>query len=369
MKLERIFLQNYANYESQDYATDRMLNVLVGENAQGKTNLLDAIYYLSRGSSGRYGRDADIIRWGNGFFRLRALVRSHEMTRDITISYTQGKKAVSVDGNALRSNAQLMGVFNTVLFSPDDLAMVKGSPERRRKYLDDELMQTDPTYYGDVYRYRKILQQRNNVLKKIRAGQKEEHLLDVLDEQLAGVGMSLTRRRMDMAERIRPLARLVQRRMTAGEEELDIEYLCSSRRQPRNKGETICEETFLELLKESRAEDVGRGFTGYGPHRDDLMTLINGADARISGSQGQQRTVALSLKIAEIEFLKAQTGEVPVLLLDDVLSELDGGRRKKLLETVSDNIQTFITCTELEHLDPQLIGRAAVSRIRQGKVE
>ncbi|QRN85097.1 DNA replication/repair protein RecF [Clostridia bacterium] len=348
MRITRIFIQNFTNYQAQDCSPDTKINILQGENAQGKSNFLDAIHYLSRATSYRHSKDKELIRWNNEFFRLKALIEGKEGNKKIEINYLSGKKGIFIDDMRIDTIDNFLGSFLTVIFSPEDLTLIKGSPDNRRRFLDDELLQSSHRYAKELYRYKKILLQRNNLLKKMRNGEINEELLSVYDRQMAQNGIYVLESRKDMLEKLKPLARLSHRKLTDGKEELEIIYLSSF--DPSNSNAGLTEESYIQLLKNHWKEDTLRGYTGLGPHRDDFKILINGKDAKIYGSQGQQRTVALSLKMAEIEFLKAVHGEYPVLLLDDVLSELDNSRRNCLIELVSQNIQTFITCTDVEDL-------------------
>jgi len=367
MKLNRIYLQNYGNYERQDLLPDSELNIFTGNNAQGKSNLLDAIYYLSRGASGRFSRDRDIIRWNADFFRITALLESGGLEQKVSVTYGKGRKEIRVDGNPVENFSCLAGVFRTVLFSPDDLFLVKGGPEYRRTFLDHQLIQTATGYDRELQNYRRILNHRNALLKLLRENQAKLDLLEVYDRQLAVSGSMLIRTRMTLLEKIRPLARRIHTRLTSGEELLEVKYQCSACTQPDSLNPPA-EEEFLEILRESRNDDIRRGSTGCGPHRDDLLLEVNGTDIRTFGSQGQCRTTALSLKMTELEYLKEETGEYPVLLLDDVLSELDLQRRTSLLDTVRQSIQTFITGTGTDLLGDTLLHKARVFTIESGRI-
>lgn len=348
MRISRIFIQNFTNYQAQDYSPDENINILQGENAQGKSNFLDAIHYLSRATSYRHSKEKELIRWNNEFFRLKVIIEGKEGTKKIEINYLSGKKGIFIDDMRIDTIDNFLGSFLTVIFSPEDLSLIKGPPDNRRRFLDDELLQSSHRYAKELYRYRKILLQRNNLLKKMRNSEINEELLSVYDKQMAQNGIYVLESRMGMLDKLKPLARLSHRKLTDGKEELEIQYLSTF--DIASKGKELTEESYIQLLKNRWEEDTLRGYTGLGPHRDDFKILINGKDAKIYGSQGQQRTVALSLKMAEIEFLKSVHGEYPVLLLDDVLSELDNNRRNSLIDLVSQNIQTFITCTDVEDL-------------------
>ncbi len=351
MRLERIYLQNFTNYASQDCMFGENINVFQGENAQGKSNFLDAIYYLSRACSYRHNKDKELMRWEQPYFRIKAIVSQKNEKHTITLTYHEGKKTVLLDETPLQSLDQLAGTFLTVIFSPEDLALVKGSPDHRRKFLDDELIQTDRQYARELYRYKKIIQQRNHVLKTMRQRYEEDDLLQVYDDQLAVCGLFILQRRLAILDKLNPLAAKAHDQLTDGKEKLSLRYLC-------NLPGDVCgltEKDYLKALQERRQEDVNRGYSTLGPHRDDLELTIDGHSAKTYGSQGQQRTVALSLKMAEADYIQFHEGEYPVLLLDDVLSELDGTRRESLLRLVNQNIQTFITCTDAEDMRSQTL--------------
>lgn len=348
MRINRLFLQNFLNFQAEDCLFHKNINILQGANAQGKSNLLDGIHYISRAASYRHSKDSELIRWGQEFFRLKALIEKDQEDEEITITYLQGKRGIFHNENRIDTINKHLGHLVTVIFSPEDLYIIKGGPEQRRRFIDEELAQTSEPYIKELYRYKKILNQRNHFLKRVRKGQSKADMLGVYDDQLVASGVFLWEQRRIMLEKIQPLMRLAHRRLTDGGEEIDIHYQHSlsdyELREPPSK------EVFSQKLKEKRDEDLIRGFTTIGPHRDDFSIYIDGKDCRVFGSQGQQRTVALSLKIAEVEFLQSIYGQYPILLLDDVLSELDEKRRMRLLELVSQNIQTFITCTDTEDI-------------------
>jgi len=366
MFLKWLKLNNFTNYTELNYEVDNFLNLIVGDNAQGKTNLLDAIYYLSNGSSYRYHQDQQLIKWNSDFFTIQALTENKYSQNKLVFSYTKNKKNINVNENKLNKVADLLGIFTVVFFSPDDLYLVKGNPNLRRKYLDTELSQVSPKYYYYLQQYKKSLLQRNRLLKEIKFKKIDQKNLEIWNIQLAHYGAWLIVKRLEMLKKIKPLARLTHRKLADGLEELEIIYRHSL--PVKNSQFTLqdLEESFLSELSLCLEEDLLRGFTTKGPHRDDFEVRVNGYDLRNFGSQGQQRTAALSLKIAEVEFMYAETGEYPVLLLDDVLSELDKKRRDQLLRLVSERIQTFITCTETGFLNREIVEKASVTQVTNG---
>ncbi|MDS1029827.1 DNA replication/repair protein RecF [Bacillota bacterium LX-D] len=369
MYLQSLDLQNFTNYTNLKYYVTHKLNILVGKNAQGKSNLLEAIYYLSSAHSGRYPNDLELIKWGSDFFQIKAEVGTKNSVFQLRYSLKNKKKELEVNGTKSNKVTDIIGLFNVVLFSPDDLFIVKGTPALRRRYLDNEIIQVSPSYYHYLLQYRKILLQRNNLLKNIKLGKSDTGSLDVWESQLAKSGAWLISKRLEMLQKIKPLARLAHRRLTSGQEELEIIYKSTICQNIEQIGSHNLEKIFLENLQKFQKEDTIKGYTTIGPQRDDFELKINGLNANVFGSQGQQRTVALSLKIAELEFMFAESGEYPVLLLDDVLSELDKNRREQLLSMVSKKIQTFITCTDLEFLNQETLAKAAIAEISGGKLQ
>lgn len=366
MFLKWLKLNNFTNYTELNYEVDTFLNLIVGDNAQGKTNLLDAIYYLSSGSSYRYHHDQQLIKWNADFFTINAVTESKYNLNKFAFSYTNNKKVITVNESKLGKISDLLGIFTVVFFSPDDLYIVKGSPNLRRKYLDSELSQVSPKYYYYLQQYKKSLLQRNRLLKEIKLNKTGKKSLEIWNIQLAKYGAWLIVKRLEMLKKLKPLARLTHRKLADGLEELEIIYKHSLTVKDNQFTLQELEDSFLVQLELCLEDDVIRGFTTKGPHRDDFEVRVNGYNLKEYGSQGQQRTAALSLKISEVEFMYAETGEYPVLLLDDVLSELDKKRRDQLLRLVSDRIQTFITCTETSFLNREILEKASITQVTKG---
>jgi DNA replication and repair protein RecF len=366
MFLQWLKLNNFTNYKELNFEADAFLNLIVGDNAQGKTNLLDAIYYLSHGTSYRYHQDQQLIRWNADFFTITAVTKNKYTLNKLAYSYKDNKKNITINESKLNKIADLLGIFTVVFFSPDDLYIVKGNPSLRRKYLDSELCQVSPKYYYYLQQYRKTLLQRNRLLKEIRLDKSNKKSLEIWNIQLAKYGAWLIIKRLEMLNKIKPLARLTHRKLSDGLEELEIIY--SHSLDINNNHFTLewLEDFIISQLESCFDYDLMRGFTTKGPHRDDFVVKINGYNLKEFGSQGQQRTAALSLKISEVEFMYGETGEYPVLLLDDVLSELDKKRRDQLLALVSDRIQTFITCTETSFLNKNILEKASINKVSRG---
>lgn len=367
MHIERLYLKNYRNITEEDINLNSSLNVFIGPNAQGKTNILESIYYLGTGSSHRTNSDQDLIKWDNNYFFLKASVfrRNREMT--ISIGYNGSKKEIKVDNNPIQKLSDLMGYVNVVIFSPEDLQMVKGSPNFRRRFLNVEISQVNPYYYHNLQKYNQVLQQRNQLLKELRETRKKGDLLFIWDQQLVDLGSRLIKKRLEAIEKIDILARLVHRKITNGRENLVLGYESTLGEITNKESREEIQAIFEAKLREGQDLEIRRGVTLYGPQRDDLALTVNDINVRQFGSQGQQRTTALALKIAELEFMKSEMGEYPILLLDDVFSELDTSRKKHLLEVIRDRIQTFITSTDLESLS-EINGKHFLFNIKDGQV-
>lgn len=341
MYFKELELVNFRNYEKLKIRFHEKVNILLGENAQGKTNLLEALYIMSLGKSFRTSRDSDMIRFGTDFARIRTVSEKEGEDLIVEIGLIRRKKSLKIDGVKKKKISDLLENVYIVIFSPDDLRIVKDEPEKRRRFIDRELCQLSPVYYDDLVRYRKALNQRNVLLREERP---DASLMDIWDEETAFYGSRIMVRRKAFSERLRVISRKIHGDLTEGREELDVFYepdIPLAENPPEQRKQ------YLQVLREGREKDAARRTTLRGPHRDDLGIKTNGTDVRNYGSQGQQRTAALSLKLAELTLIEEETGEKPVLLLDDVLSELDRTRQRQLITSFGD-IQIFITATELD---------------------
>lgn len=362
MKITRLRALQYRNYPSLLIEPTEGVTLLLGDNAQGKTNLLEAIALMSTGRSHRTRSDRDLVRIGQEEAAVRVHVEhksaAHEIEMRLYASASAHRK-VLINGAPISRTGELLGYLNAVLFTPEDLRLVKEGPQERRRFLDMELSQAIPGYYYALQRYLRILKQRNALLKRIAIREGLRETLDTWDEQLCAVAPEIHRRRADFCERLRVVAGERHRDIAAGGEELEVSYL------PSPGGEGDFARAMLEALHAAREDDIRRGITSVGPHRDDLLLRIQGRDSRLYASQGQQRTAALSLKLSELQLMQEQTGEWPLLLLDDVMSELDARRRDALLGHMQ-GVQTFITAA----VDgaPLPVG-ARVYRVREGRIE
>ena len=352
MQIARLKLNYFRNYEALDLRPLPGLNVIVGENAQRKTNAVEAVFFCAFGRSHRTARDAELINQGmsGGYVGLDVQTRAGE--RRIEMKLRAGeRKQVFIDRLQTQRSGELMGVLNVVMFSPEDLELVKGAPAERRRFLDMELSQLRPAYYYKIQQYNAALKQRNALLKgepgRERSQREVREQLYVWDEQLAAAGADVMRMRQEFVDSLSTLARDLHRSISGGREQLAVSYAPSV--DAARYGGTE-REALQEALYASALDDIRRGFTTMGPHRDDLSVCLGDAPVRVFGSQGQQRTAALSLKLSELALLTEEKGEPPVLLLDDVLSELDEPRQRALLEAMRD-CQCFLTCTSLAGLE------------------
>ena len=358
MRLRRLRLRNHRNYAQLDLTPGPGVNVFIGPNGQGKTNLLEAVAMLALSSSPRARREHELVGPVGPRSRIEAEVAGGQSTRQLSIALDvegeRTRRTIEVDG-ARRRAVDLPGNFRVTLFWPDDLGLVKAGPELRRRFLNQMLVQVEPGYARALAGLRRVLEQRNSLLKRIAAGEGGEDMLDAWDEELVRVSGEIVGARAKATSALEPEAARYHGRIAAGER-LEVHY----------EGPP---DDLAEAVHNSRSEDLRRGSTGVGPHRDDLRILLGGQDARSFGSQGQQRTAVVSLKLAEAAVIERRTGERPVLLLDDVLSELDGDRRAALLNEVAAGGQVIVTSVEAGPFPPELIAAAMVWTVTAGTIE
>jgi len=369
--LKKIFLKNFRNYAREEVQFKEGINIFFGENAQGKTNLLESIYLLSMGKSYRAYRDQELVKWQEKEFTIKAIGEREKRTLTIEVSFSlEGKKIIRINEQEQKRVSSLLGLFNAVIFAPSDLQLIQGAPGERRKFLDLEISQVSPKYHYDLQQYYRSLQQRNNLLKSIREKKQNLDLLSIWDEQITDLGSKIIKKRIECLKKLAILAKLMHRKITAQGETLELKYLSSlDVVEEKIKEEQEIKDIFKHKLEKIREEEIYRGVTLAGPHRDDFSSAINGVDVKTFGSQGQQRTAVLSLKLAELEFIKSEGGEYPLLLLDDVMSELDKERREHLLKVVRNRIQTFITTTNLKDFPEEFLQEANLAQVRKGKIE
>ena len=359
MQITELTLRNYRSYETLHLAFDPGVQIFLGANAQGKTNIIEALYYAAFGRSHRTSSDAELIRVGADGAHIALSFRRHDVPGALSFTFARGaRRRIEYAGESLRQR-DLVGILPMVLFSPEDLFLVKGAPALRRRYLDAELSQASPAYYGELLRYTRILKQRNAVLKDIRERLAAPDDLLPWDAQLAKSAAYIVTRRTSAVAQLGALSARVQSVLAAGEE-LTLVYDIAGAAPESGAKDDMTEQLYLwynKMLREGRARDIARAATGVGPHLDDLVLRVGGMNLRSFGSQGQQRTGALALKLAELFYLQENVGEAPILLLDDVMSELDADRRRALLDFIRhENIQTFITATDAAYFPAERMG-------------
>ena len=344
MLVRSLKLRNYRNYRELSLDFCDNINIFLGQNAQGKTNIIESVYYSAFGRSHRTHNDNELIFFQEPMACLQLSMERLGVQQELRFEFQRGKKRRILWNESPIRRSELIGKLNTVLFSPEDLFLIKGAPAGRRRFLDREISQASPSYYHDLLSYTHIVTQRNALLKRIREQSASEGMLEIWDHQLAEYAVRIVAKRQEAVQKLHLLANSMQRRISAEVEELSISYAISGMEENMTKDMLSW---YNEKISRSRHLDIARGSTGTGPHHDDLVLCVNGIDLRSFGSQGQQRTGALSLKLAELEFLHSETGEYPVLLLDDVMSELDRTRRQRLLDFIrQEQIQTLVTATD-----------------------
>ncbi len=368
MKLTELNLHHFRNYDEAQVEFSPQINVLIGENAQGKTNLLESIYVLAMTRSHRTNNDRELIEFGKDAAQIRGTVQRE--LGSLKLELDIGKHGKKAKANHLEKArlSEYLGQLNVILFAPEDLALVKGAPTVRRRFIDMEFGQVSPKYLHDLTQYRDILKQRNRYLKQLQSHEAQDQLyLEVLSEQLAAVGGAIISQRVKFLSELEGYAQELHQSITQGRENLTFEY-SSAVKDASTLTEVELSEVLMDLYRQNQSKEIFQGTTLYGPHRDDVRFLINHKNVQTYGSQGQQRTTALSVKLAEIDLMKNQTGEYPILLLDDVLSELDGARQTHLLKTIQDKVQTFLTTPGLSDVARNLIKEPRIFHIRDGQI-
>ena len=337
MMLKSVALSHFRNYSDMYMEFDKGTNILYGDNAQGKTNILEAVYVSGTSRSHKGSKDKELIQFGQEESHIRTVVERDGLDYQIDMHIKKNKsKGIAINKVPIKKASELFGILNIVFFSPEDLNIIKNGPSERRRFLDMELCQLDKVYLYHLTKYNKILNQRNKLLKDINFKPELKDTLSVWDMQMIDYGKKIIESRHRFIAELNGIVKNIHRNISGNKEELIIRY------------EPNVEERFLEQeLKKNQQRDLKFGITSVGPHRDDMCFIIHEVDIRKYGSQGQQRSCALSLKLSEIELVKKSTRQTPVLILDDVLSELDSNRQNFLLNSIHD-IQTVITCTGLD---------------------
>lgn len=372
MKISSLYAVNFRNYTQCQLKLASMINVFYGKNAQGKTNILEAIFYGAFGLSHRTSTEEDLLKLGTDAMAVGIEFASFSGTHEVKLKkYRQQqkwKKEIWLDGAKVRPKEHY-GALNTVMFSPEDLQLVKGEPALRRRFFDMQISQTDPIYYDLLVKYNRVLLQRNRLLKELRDEGGRQEILQPWNQEFIKLATAITKKRLQALSKLEAIASEIYASITSNQEELKVRYELKA-----NNGELLypasaeelTESFYAKALAERERIDILRGNTGIGPHRDDLQLLLNGLSLRSFGSQGQQRSGALALKLSQLEYVRREIGEFPILLLDDVMSELDDSRRAQLLLFIDGRVQTFITVNDRE-LIPDLVGNAYF-RIENGVI-
>ena len=334
MWIKKIKINNFRNYKEEEIILEKNINVFFGENAQGKTNIIEAIYLCSMGKSFRTQKDKELININNEKAIVDIEFEKSDRDGKIKIELSN-HKSIYLNSIKLKRLSELLGNINIVIFTPEDIEILKGGPQNRRKFLDVLISQLRPNYLHILNLYLKTIEQRNNYLRQIKEYNKDENMLEIWDEKLAEYANKIYLYREEFIEKIKNKIKIIHSEITNNKEEIKIEYLSDCRDK----------EEYLKLLKNRRKLDIIKGYTTKGIHRDDFMIYINEKEISIFGSQGQHRTAVLSLKLSELNIIYDEIGEYPILLLDDFMSELDSKRRKSFLENIK-NTQVIITCTE-----------------------
>ena len=334
MWIKKIKIKNFRNYEKEEINLEKNINIFYGQNAQGKTNIIESIFLCSLGKSFRAKKDNEMIKLNEQNAMVEIEYEKSDREGKIKIEIGN-KKNIYLNGIKIKKLSELLGNINIVIFTPDDINILKGGPQNRRRFLDIMISQLRPNYMHILNLYIKTMEQRNIYLRQIKEEHKDENLLDIWDEKLAEYAIKIYEYRKEFIKKIIKKLDIIHKNITNNAEEIELDYIteCDSK------------EKYLKLLKERRKLDIIKGFTTKGVHRDDFMIYINKKDIKIFGSQGQNRTAMLSLKLAELQVIYDEIGEYPILLLDDFMSELDKTRRKNFLENI-EGTQVIVTGTE-----------------------
>ena len=357
MIIKSLELQNFRNYENLKLDFDSGTNIFYGDNAQGKTHILEAIYLIATTKSHKGSKDSDIIQFGHEEAHIRSYLYKEDVTRQVDMHLRKSKtKGIAIDSQRIKKAADLLGLLNVVFFSPEDLSIIKNGPAERRRFIDMELCQLDSFYLYNLNHYNKIVNNRNKLLKDLFMNPGLKETLSIWDSQLLSYGSRIIERRSLFIEQLNQIIFDIHNRLSGGKEQIKIVY---------EKNVEI--DNLEEKLRLNQDKDIYLKQTTVGPHRDDISFIVNDIDIRKFGSQGQQRTAALSLKLSEIELVKKSIKDTPVLLLDDVLSELDSNRQNYLLNSIGD-IQTIITCTGLDEFVNNRFEINKVFKVKEGTV-
>lgn len=360
MYIKSLQLKNFRNYKELNIEFNKGINIFTGDNAQGKTNILESIYFCALGRSHRTNKDKELINWNSKDAYMNLYVCKKPLDKKIEIKiFKEGKKGININSIKLKKMSELMGVLNVVIFSPEDLKIVKDSPSYRRKFLDIELCKLSTRYYFNLVQYNKILNERNTMLKNYKEDYKQ--MINIYNEQLSQYGGKIIKDRMKYIDKLNKEGKQIHNEITSGLESIEFGYISDINKN--NEPEKELEKLFEMNMK----KDILKRNTSVGPHRDDFFIKINGIDTRHYGSQGQQRTSILTIKFASLKIIKEYKNSYPVLLLDDVLSELDLKRQKYILNSIKE-VQTIITCTGMSEIQNHLKGNYKLFNVKEGKI-
>ncbi|ANZ57545.1 DNA replication/repair protein RecF [Fructilactobacillus lindneri] len=368
MQVNELKLRNFRNYQNADVHFSKGINVLMGQNAQGKTNLLEAIYVLALTKSHRATNNRDLIEWNDKKAAIWGEIQHKTGKTQLELTLSSKGKRARVNHIEQAKLSTYIGQLNVILFAPEDLKIVKGSPQVRRHFMDIEFGQMSSKYLYNTSQYRRILKQRNIYLRQLHLHKAKDLMyLDVLSDQLSAYAAEIIYQRVQLLGKLQKWSQSIHSEISQQQEVLKFNYVTSLRKKDLGSVEQIYQ-TLLAKFKANHEKEIRQGTTIFGPHRDDLRFMVNGKDVATFGSQGQQRTAALSTKLAEIDLMKEETNEYPVLLLDDVLSELDEGRQTHLLTAIQNKVQTFLTTTSMNGIATNLINNPKMFHIENGVI-
>ncbi|TYQ14757.1 UNVERIFIED_CONTAM: DNA replication and repair protein RecF [Acetivibrio alkalicellulosi] len=366
MHIEELELENFRNYKSVKTSFSNKINVIYGENAQGKTNIIESIFLCASGRSHRTSKDAELVNVNSNNFNVKIIINKNNEKKLIDYQYKSGKKVIMINEIPVKKIGNLMGNLLAVIFSPEDILIIKEGPSLRRRFIDITISQLQPSYFYNLQQYNKILIQRNNLLKEIQKNKSLIETMEIWDEKISEVGSRIVVARNKFLKNLNKISKIKHYKLTNNCEELEIQYKTNIEEKKFDSIDLI-EKEMIEKLKRIRNIELKRCVTLIGPHRDDYEIILNGMKLKNFGSQGQQRTAILSLKLSEIEIIKNETDDYPVLLLDDVMSELDKKRREFLLDSIQD-IQVFITCTEKDFFSKNEFNDILYLNIQEGNL-
>ena len=374
MILKKLKLTDFRNYTNFDQDFKHLKTIIIGQNAQGKSNILEAINILATSGSNRAERDSDLVSFNKDFALIFADVETKEQEFEIALQInTTGRRKLKINGISKKApQADLVGNFFCVMFSCDDLYLIKGSPGTRRRWIDSVLFQLDTKYHKTLLDYQKVISQKNALLKKSfeeRMSKKElKDQLEIWNDQIINLGSEIIKQRIEFTDETKPVAGKFLDNISKHTEDLDLIYFSTIYGEKENIRPGEIKETFKNTINKAFDEELARGQSVIGPHRDDIIFLINKKDAKSFASQGQQRSIVLSIKLAELKIIEKRKSEVPVLLLDDVFAELDESRQDFLLHNLPQDIQIFLTTTHLTSIQKEFLRGAEILNIESGKV-